>query len=165
MLKLSEIAVWQRMHRRSPPNTTPGAGMNVKIADLMSSKVLSAQPHQSVVHVRKMMQDNKVHALPVVASDGELEGIISSHDLMDPLKDHSPVSSIMERNVYTIPQYNDVHHAARLMRNHHIHHVVVTHEQKVVGILSAFDLLALVEDHRFVMKSAPQTARQAPKRK
>ena len=139
--------------------------MNVKIADLMSSKVLTAQPHQSVVHVRKLMQANAVHALPVLASDGELQGIISSHDLMDPLKEHSLVSTIMERNVYTIPQYNDVHHAARLMRNHRIHHVVVTHEKKVMGILSAFDLLKLVEEHRFVMKSAPQTAKRTPKRK
>ena len=51
------------------------------------------------------------------------------------------------------------------MRNHRIHHVVVTHEKKVVGILSAFDLLKLVEDHRFVMKSAPQAAgSRTPKR-
>jgi signal-transduction protein with cAMP-binding, CBS, and nucleotidyltransferase domain len=61
----------------------------------------------------------------------------------------------MTEKVYTIPMYNDVHHAARLMRNHKVHHVVVTHEKKVVGILSSFDLLKLVEDHRFVMKAAP----------
>ena len=138
--------------------------MNAKIADLMTSNVLTAQPHQSVVHVRKLMQGNGVHALPVVSSSGELEGIISSHDLVDTLKDHALVSAIMERDVYTIPQYNDVHHAARLMRNHRIHHVVVTHEKKVVGILSAFDLLKLVEDHRFVMKSAPQAGSRTPKR-
>jgi len=138
--------------------------MNAKIADLMTSNVLTVQPHQSVVHVRKLMQGNGVHALPVVGSSGELEGIISSHDLVDTLKDHALVSSIMERDVYTIPQYNDVHHAARLMRNHRIHHVVVTHEKRIVGILSAFDLLKLVEDHRFVMKSAPQAGSRTSKR-
>jgi signal-transduction protein with cAMP-binding, CBS, and nucleotidyltransferase domain len=42
-----------------------------------------------------------------------------------------------------------------MMRNHKIHHLIVTHEQKVVGIISSFDLLTLVEDHRFVMKNAP----------
>ena len=96
--------------------------------------------------------------------DGELKGIISSHDLVDSHNEHTPVSQIMVRDVYTIPQYNDVHQAARLMRNHRIHHVVVTHEQKVVGILSSFDLLALVEDHRFVMKAAPQQSKRQPKR-
>ncbi len=41
------------------------------------------------------------------------------------------------------------------MRNHGIHHVVVAEGQAVVGILSSFDLLRLVEDHRFVAKNAP----------
>lgn len=41
------------------------------------------------------------------------------------------------------------------MRNHEIHRVVVTHEHRVVGVLSAFDLLELVEDHRFVTSNAP----------
>jgi CBS domain-containing protein len=68
----------------------------------------------------------------------------------------------MNTKVYTIPEYNDVHHAARLMRNHKVHHVVVTKEKKVVGILSAFDMLKLVEDHRFVMKPGPKT--KTPKR-
>ena len=138
--------------------------MNVKIADVMTSNVLTAQPHHSVAHVRKLMQTNGIHALPVVSTDDEVAGIVSSHDLVGDHKDHAPVSGIMARDVYTIPQYNDVHHAARLMRNHRIHHVVVTHEKKVVGILSAFDLLALVEDHRFVMKPAPQPKKKSPRR-
>ena len=51
------------------------------------------------------------------------------------------------------------------MRNHNIHRVVVTHEKQVVGMLSAFDLLKLVEDHRYVAKNAPtQSKRKGGKR-
>ena len=50
------------------------------------------------------------------------------------------------------------------MRNHQIHHLVVTHEQKIVGVLSAFDLLKLVEDHRFVMKNPSTPSKKKPKR-
>jgi CBS domain-containing protein len=70
----------------------------------------------------------------------------------------------MSENVHKLPAYNNVDVAARVMRKHKIHHVVVTHEKKVVGILSTFDLLKLVEDHRFVMKSAPQAGSRTPKR-
>ena len=128
--------------------------MNVKIADLMSKQVIQAQPHQSVAHVRGIMERNRLHALPVVDSEGHPVGIVSTFDLMTP-QDGTPVKSVMTERVYTIPQYNGPHQAARLMRNHHIHHVVVTHEKEVVGILSSFDLLQLVEDHRFVRKSGP----------
>ena len=54
-----------------------------------------------------------------------------------------------------MPAYNDVSAAARVMRKHRIHHVVVTHEKSVVGIISSLDLLKLVEGHRFTAKKAP----------
>ena len=64
----------------------------------------------------------------------------------------------------TVPQYGDPSLAARIMRNHKIHHVIVTHEQKVVGIISSFDLLKLVEDHRYVMKNPPTPKKRGIKR-
>ncbi len=69
----------------------------------------------------------------------------------------------MTQKVYTVPQYADPSLAARIMRKHKIHHVVVTHEKKVVGIISSFDLLKLVEEHRFVMKNAPDTPKSRKK--
>ncbi len=65
----------------------------------------------------------------------------------------------MTKNVLTIPKYSSIHIAARIMRNHNIHHLVVTHEKKIVGVLSSFDLLALLEKHRFVSKNAPTASK------
>ena len=39
-----------------------------------------------------------------------------------------------------------------------------THEQKVVGLVSSFDLLKLVEEHRFTMKNPPAAPKRRPKR-
>jgi CBS domain-containing protein len=112
-----------------------------------------------------MLERSKVSAIPVVDDDGRPVGIVSSTDLVPTLKGGSPISSIMTEKVYTVPQYDDVSTAARVMRNHKIHRVVVTHEQKVVGILSAFDLLRLVEGHRFTAKGAPtESSRKKSKR-
>ena len=129
--------------------------MNVKVNELMTESVLTTEPHASIDHVRGMMERNKVGAIPVVDTDGVPVGIVSATDLVPGLKPGSPVSSIMTVKVYTVPQYDDVSIAARVMRNHKIHRVVVTHEQKIVGVLSSFDLLQLVEKHRFVAKNPP----------
>ena len=134
--------------------------MNVKISDLMARQVITAQPHHTVEHVRGLMEHNRISAVPVVGPDGEAVGIVTATDLVAELKNGSPISQIMTERVYRVPAYNDVHVAARVMRRNKIHHVVVTHEQAVVGIISSFDLLRLVEDHRFVSKDAP-----APKRR
>ena len=134
--------------------------MNVKVEELMTKSVITAQPHQSVEHVRQMLEKNSISAVPVVDSDGHPLGIVSATDLVQELKPGSPISQVMTAKVYTVPQYEDTSVAARVMRNHKIHRVVVTHEQQVVGMLSAFDLLELVESHRYVAKNAPTLSKR-----
>jgi CBS domain-containing protein len=134
--------------------------MNVKVADLMTESVVTTDPHASIDRVRRILQRNKVGALPVVDTEGRPVGIVSATDLVPSLKAESPVSAIMTDKLYTVPKYDDVSVAARIMRNHKIHRVVVTHEQKVAGIISAFDLLQLVESHRWVAKNPPSESRR-----
>ena len=65
------------------------------------------------------------------------------------------MANVMTSEVLTIPDYADVSRAARMMRNRRIHHLVVTLDGKMLGMLSSYDLLKLVEAHRFVPKNAP----------
>ena len=139
--------------------------MNTKVHELMTESVVTAEPHISIDRVRRLLQRNKVGAVPIVDSEGRPIGIVSATDLVPGLKPESPVRTIMTEKVYTVPKYDDVSVAARIMRNHRIHRVVVTHEQKVVGVLSAFDLLALVEDRRWVPKNPPSEPRRKKSRR
>ena len=138
--------------------------MNVKIADIMQRSVVTTVPHKSLGHVKDIMTKNRISSVPVVNTDNEPIGIITTSDLAKGHDEGTPISRIMPDHVYTVPAYNDVHIVARIMRNHHIHHVVVTHEHEIVGVVSSFDLLQLVEDHRFVMKNPPTPAKKGNKR-
>lgn len=138
--------------------------MNVKIAELMSKRVITATPHHSVAHVRRLFERNRVHAVPVVGPDMEPLGIVSSADMSRRLKDETPIRKVMSKDVKTIPAYNPVSAAARAMRKGKIHHLVITHEKQVIGMLSSFDLLKLVEDKHFVARRAPKPSPK-PKRK
>lgn len=129
--------------------------MNTKVADLMVESVITTHQHQTIGHIKQIMKKNKVSSLPIVSADDEVEGIITFRDLTSEISDETQVRLIMTKDVLTIPKYSGVHMAARVMRNHHIHHLIVTHEKKIVGVLSSFDLLTLVEDHRFIMKNGP----------
>lgn len=135
------------------------SAMNVKISDLMTTQVMTTTRHRTLGHVRKQMDTHGVHALPVIDTDGEPLGMITSSDLLDGRGDGSRVGTIMSHDVVTVPAYSEPRLAARIMRNKRIHHLVVTHEKKIVGILSTFDLLRLVEDHSFRAKQAPKSRR------
>jgi CBS domain-containing protein len=139
--------------------------MNVKIHELMTESVVSTEPHKSIDHVRRMMERNRVGAIPVIDSEGRPVGIVSSTDIVAGTNGKSPVSTIMTEKVYSVPKYDDVTTAARVMRNHKIHRVLVTHEQRVVGVLSTFDLLKLVEGRRYVDRNAPTESKRRGSRK
>ena len=134
--------------------------MNAKVQDLMTARVVTTEPHRTVDHVRKMMEQSRIGSIPVVDTDGRPLGMVSAADLLSDLNGNSPISTVMSESVYTIPLYDAVSTAARVMRTHRIHHLVVTDEQKVVGLLSAFDLLKLVEEHRYVPKAAPTPSKR-----
>jgi len=129
--------------------------MTVKVQDLMSSNVITAQAHQTVDQIKGKMTNRSLSNIPVVSVDDTPIGVVSTSDLLAAKKEGTPISNIMTEKVYTIPEYEDVSVAARMMHNHKIHHLIVTQEQKVVGVISSFDLLKLIEGHRFVMKNAP----------
>jgi CBS domain-containing protein len=137
--------------------------VNVDIEEIMQTQVMMATPHQTVGHIRKVMADNRVSALPVVNTEKEPVGIITATDLLEDHKTGEPISGFMSDPVYTASCYDGPHIAARIMRNHHIHHVVVTQDKKVVGIVSAYDLMRFVEDHRYVAKNAPTPKNKRPK--
>lgn len=135
--------------------------MNVDISEIMHEPVMTARPHQTVGHVRELMTKHHISALPVVNTDEEPIGMITSSDLLENPPEGAPISGLMSEPVYTVPRYDGPHIAARIMRNHHIHHVVVTEKKRAVGIVSAYDLLRLVEDHRFTAKQAPTPPKKA----
>jgi len=140
--------------------------VNVKVHELMTESVVTTQRNSSVEEVRRLLEEHGIGAVPVVDQVGEPIGIVSSTDLIPDMDPGEPVEAVMTDRVYTIPKYEDVSIAARVMRNHKIHRVVVTHEKKIAGVLSAFDLLKLVEGHRYVAKNPPtESKRKGSKRR
>lgn len=145
--------------KHSPGPEAPPKGVHIE--DLMSSQVMTVTRGHSVGKVRALMAKHGIHCLPVTDGEGVPVGIVTSSDLIEKVSDETLVGQVMTKDVQTVPRYGDPHIAARLMRKHGIHHLVVTHEQEIVGILSSFDLLRLVEDRRFVLKNLPSKPKKA----
>jgi CBS domain-containing protein len=120
----------------------------------MVETVLTVRPHDSVEHVKGLLATRGIGAVPVAGPEGEVVGIVSARDLLE-ANGSSPVSSVMTNPVITVTAYSEISQAARAMRSSRIHHLVVTHEKRIVGILSSFDLLKLVEERRYEPKARP----------
>ena len=136
----------------------------VHVEDLMIQRVVSLTRHQTVGHARELMQRLSIHSIPIVDGDGEPVGILTSADLLSDVKDETLIGQVMTREVCTVARYAAPAVAAQLMRKHKIHHLVVTDEQKVVGVLSSYDLLQLVEEKRYVAKNRAAKTKKRVKR-
>ena len=135
--------------------------MNAKVQDLMVEQVVTAAPTDRVADARDLMKREHIHAVPIVDSEEQLVGIVSSADLAQVVDGSLPLRRVMTGSPLTIPAYEDISTAARLMRKRRIHHLAVTHEKKIVGIISSLDLLQLVEEHRFTVKQPPTPKKKA----
>ncbi len=61
---------------------TQREGDDMKAADVMVTRVITARPEEHVRDVANRLLENRVSALPVVDGDGKLVGIVSEGDLM-----------------------------------------------------------------------------------
>jgi len=119
--------------------------MTITVAHIMSSDVVFASLDHTVDHVRELMASKHINALPVVDKNKKIMGIVTTADVARRVKDDTLVSHVMRDMVVMVRATDSVGVAARSMREHRIHHLVVTDDRKVVGIVSSYDLLELFE--------------------
>ena len=71
--------------------------MNVKIADIMQKSVVTSVPHKSLGHIREIMTRNKISSVPIINTENEPVGIVTTSDLAKGHDEGTPVSRIMTR--------------------------------------------------------------------
>lgn len=115
----------------------------VTIADLMSFPVTFVEGSTPMHEIRDMMQNQKIRGI-LVGNENNLEGIIVLWDLKKLKLDKqwkSPVKAFMARDVATIPPYYKPAQAAQLMIEKNIGHLPVSHNDKIIGIVTRTDIL------------------------
>lgn len=126
------------------------------VADVLAHKgeaVFWIDPLESVYEALKMMHDRDVGAL-LVMIDGYLVGIVSERDyarkvILDRKASKTTrVSEIMTRDVVRVGRADTIDACLALMKQHHIRHLPVVEEGKVLGMLSLRDLFIEVIDER-----------------
>ncbi len=131
----------------------------LKVKDLMTSSVLSIDPHENVVAAAEKMLENKIHALVVAEGDKPL-GIISTYDLvlvmtLSDFDKSTRVEEVMVRELVTIEPTEPLKKALKKMIDYNIRRIVVEEEGKVVGILSLIDIIlgfAVIPEENFLVE-------------
>ena len=142
----------------------------LRVSDLMTRKVFTLTPVQSLPLAETMMGLLHVRHVPVVDGAGRLVGLVTHRDLLAakisalaPLSDDErsslqlavPVSQVMRTDVWTIHSTALAVSAARIMQDHRLGCLPVIDDDRLVGILTQADLLTLVVDSLTLERKAP----------
>ena len=128
--------------------------MTLTVDKLMAQGVVVANLDHTVDYVIRQILTLDIHAVPVADTAGKPVGIVRSRDLLRSKSPDSPVSEVMGKEVVTIDQHASIQVAASLMRRNRQRQLVVTQGEKIVGILSAYDFLELIERGSFEASDA-----------
>ena len=136
------------------PRSRASELLQAHIRTVMSGYVITATPTDSLVDVAREMAAHDIGAVPVVADDNRLLGIVSTTDLMTLLHDAKRLDAmtageVMTANPISIDEFATADEAIGAMRNALIRHLPVTREGRLVGMVTGADLI------RHLLKNYP----------
>lgn len=115
----------------------------VRCADIMSRDVLSLSADASLAEARASLHRHRLHAMPVLNQLGELQGMLSLHDLLQADADTQTVSQCLRRQVPTCRADWPVTYLLQMLADSGVQQIAVVDEQRLVlGVVSQSDLLA-----------------------
>ena len=122
--------------------------MELRVGDAMTKGVIYATPKDNIQRIAEIMRKNDIDSV-IVMEKGKGVGIVTDTDIIDKVvaagKDPKtiPVSRIMTSPLITIAPDKDIDKAARMMRDKNIKRLVVMQNNKIIGIISEFDLVRI----------------------
>ena len=122
----------------------------VLVRDIMNSPVVSASPDDTIHDIAKKMKDENIGSIIIMEKDKPV-GIITDWDIVSKaLVNDSKPSQIKSKEVmeelYTIEAEESITEAARLLRKHNIKRLGVVYKNRLVGIISSSDVIAVTPD-------------------
>jgi CBS domain-containing protein len=122
----------------------------VMVKDVMNSQVITAPPSASVKELADKMSRAKVGSVIIMDKDKPL-GIVSDWDIVSraTIRDELPSKIVAEdimEPLQTIESEEGITQAARLLRKHSIKRLGVTYKNKLVGVISSSDVIAVTPE-------------------
>ena len=109
---------------------------------------ITCRPEDTVQAAATLMSSNRIGAMPVRDTEGNVVGMISERDIVRALSEHSArlvdllVSDLMTRDVITCTSDTPIRDAMQTMSTKRIRHLPVFEDNRFIGVVSSGDTMA-----------------------
>ncbi len=120
--------------------------MQAHVREIMSGHLITARPDDLLVDVAREISVHAIGAIPITDEDHRLVGIVSLSDVVNLLHDGDRLDNRLARDVMSaepisIDEFATADEAIGVMRNALLRHLPVTREGRLVGLVTAADLI------------------------
>ncbi|WP_337862963.1 CBS domain-containing protein [Nitrososphaera sp.] len=135
---------------KKPAREHADASMTARVIvrDIMNSPAITASPSDSVSDVAKKMKEEGVGSILIMDKDRPL-GLVTDYDIVTgAVARDAQASKVKAKDVmqelHTIESEESITEAARLLRKHKIKRLGVVYKNRLVGVISASDVIAVM---------------------
>ncbi len=128
------------------------------VRDVMTEKLITLRPSDSLKTAREIMEKARIRHLPVLSPHGRFIGLLSQRDLLkatvshfadvhedvqDQIEAGIPVSEVMSTDTLTIPPEMPLSRAGELLLTHKIGCLPILERGLLLGILTESDFVKI----------------------
>ena len=120
--------------------------MNNLIISLMEKNIITVDLDDTAEHVEEIMDSHKLSCVPVIDSKGKCFGVISAtdfmhfHNIRKNLKAERAWEVCTHKVIGVSPDIS-IKEASELLVKNKIHHLVLTENKEIKGIVSSIDII------------------------
>ncbi len=111
--------------------------------EIMTKDVITLTPETSIGEAIDLLLRYRIHGAPVVGADGQLLGMVSFLDLARHAGEDVPLRMVMSPDPVAASEDASVEEVARLMLDEMVRRIPIVQAGKVVGLISASDIVQL----------------------
>lgn len=125
------------------------------IEEVMTTELITISPSTNLAEARNLMQENRIHHLPVVNEHNDLVGLLTLTDVLaatdSRLRDQDSrihardihIRDVMVTDVITVDARASLRQAALFIEKHKIGCLPVVRDRKLMGIITDTDFVAV----------------------
>jgi len=127
----------------------------ITVDEIMTTEIFTLPATATVADAIRVMAERSIRHIPIVDSEGNMEGLVTRHDVMgvmdSTLREKTaqrdpatiPLAEIMTRDVVTVDGGANLRRAALYLEEHDFSCLPVMAEGKLIGIVTDADLVAV----------------------
>ena len=138
------------MTKKLVEDTDANMTTRVLVRDIMNSPVITAGPADHVVDIAVKMNENNVGSI-IITENEKPVGIVTDWDVVSKVIAKSSDPSLIEAGkvmqpIHTVEAGKGITEAARILRKYNIKRLGVVYKDRLAGIISSSDVIAVTPE-------------------